>query len=89
MIGPYHRNGEAIGDVMKTFRGTADNARATLAKYRADYLMICPNSSTTTIFLAEARDGFYGQLSRGQIPAWLDPVELPEKAPFKLWRVQR
>ncbi len=89
VIGPYHRNGEAIGDVMKTFRGTADNARATLDKYRADYLMICPNSSTTTIFLAEARGGFYGQLSRGQIPVWLDPVELPEKSPFKLWRVQR
>ena len=89
VIGPYHRNGEQIGDVMKAFRGSEPQARAILAKYRADYLLICPNSSTTTIFLAEARDGFYGQLDRGQVPTWLTPVELPSDSPFKMWRVAR
>jgi hypothetical protein len=89
VIGPYHRNGEQIGDVMKTFRGSAEQARATLAKYRADYLLICPNASTTTIFMAEARNGFYGQLQRGQVPAWLTPVALPTDSPFRMWRVAR
>ena len=89
VIGPYHRNGEQIADVMKTFRGDAANARTTLAKYRADYLLICPNSSTTTLFMARAPNGFYAQLQRGQVPAWLEPVPLPKDSPFRMWRVLR
>ena len=89
VIGPYHRNGEQIADIMKTFRGSEANARATLAKYRADYLLICPMSSTTTIFMAAAPKGFYGQLHRGQVPSWLQPVELPKDSPFRMWRVAR
>ena len=87
VTGPYHRNGEQIADVMKTFRGDAENARRTLAKYGADYLLICPNSSTTTLFMAAAPKGFYAQLNRGQVPDWLEPVELPKGSPFKMWRV--
>jgi hypothetical protein len=89
IIGPYHRNGEQIADVMNAFRGDPGQARAIFEKYDADYLLTCPNSSTTTIFLAEASDGFYGQLSRDQVPDWLDPVELPEDSPFRMWRIER
>ena len=89
IMGPYHRNGEQIADVMKAFRGSAEEARRIFAKYRADYLLTCPNSSTTTIFLSEAREGFYGQLTRGQVPGWLTPVPLPADSPFKLWRIAR
>jgi hypothetical protein len=89
VIGPYHRNGEQIADVMKTFRGSESYARATLAKYRSDYLLMCPKSSTTTLFMADAPKGFYAQLNRGQVPAWLTPVELPRDSPFKMWRVAR
>ncbi|HUG45304.1 MAG TPA: AcrB/AcrD/AcrF family protein, partial [Sphingomicrobium sp.] len=78
IIGPYHRNGQQIADAMKAFRGDAGQARSIFDKYGADYLLTCPNSSTTTIFLSEAPDGFYAQLSKGQVPDWLDPVELPE-----------
>lgn len=89
IMGPYHRNDEQIVDVMKAFRGSAEQARAIFARYDADYVMTCPNSSTTTIFLSEAPDGFYGQLSKGQVPDWLTPVELPEKSPFEMWRIEK
>ena len=89
IMGPYHRNGEQIADVMKAFRGSAEEARRIFAKYRADYLLTCPNSSTTTIFLSEAKEGFYGQLTRGQVPGWLTPVPLPADSPFKMWRIAR
>ncbi|MEO7635904.1 MAG: AcrB/AcrD/AcrF family protein [Sphingomicrobium sp.] len=89
VIGPYHRNGQQIVDVMEAFRGSADQAHRVIAKYRSDYLLICPDSSTTTIFMAETPRGFYGQLSRGQVPAWLSPVTLPPESPFKMWRVAR
>lgn len=87
IIGPYHRNDEQIGDVMKAFRGSPEQARETFARYKADYLLTCPNSSTTTIFRAEAPDGFYSRLSRGEVPGWLTPIPLPKDSPFRMWRI--
>jgi hypothetical protein len=88
IAGPYHRNGQQIADVMNAFRGSEAQARAIIAgKYRSDYLLTCPNSSTTTIFMAETPKGFYAQLARGRAPAWLKPVKLPADSPFRMWRV--
>ncbi|WP_309611985.1 AcrB/AcrD/AcrF family protein [Sphingomonas sp.] len=87
IAGPYHRNGEAIGDVMHAFRGTADEAHAIILKHHADYVLTCPGMSQTTIFMVEAPKGFYGQLTRGQVPKWLEPVALPTDNPMKMYRV--
>ena len=85
--GPYHRNDKAIADVMKAFRGDEAQAHRIITEYRSDYLLVCPDMSTATIFMAEARNGFYGQLMNGKVPGWLQPVELPEDSPFKMWKV--
>jgi hypothetical protein len=89
IAGPYHRNSQAILDVMRAFRGDAANARAIVERRRIDYVLICPNMSESTIYRAEAPQGFYAQLSRGQVPAWLEPVALPQDSPFRMWRVRR
>ena len=89
VIGPYHRNGEQIADAMKAFRGSAEQARRIFDKYKADYLLTCPQSSTTTIFMSEAPKGFYAQLARGNEPEWLTPVPLPEDSPFRMWKIER
>ena len=85
--GPYHRNDKAIADVMMAFRGDEAQAHRIIREYRSDYLLICPNMSTATIFMAEAPKGFYGQLTKGKVPAWLQPVELPKDSPFVMWKV--
>ena len=87
IAGPYHRNGQQIADVMNFWRGSADQAHGIAVKYHANYVLSCPNSSTTTIFDSEAPRGFYVQLQRGQIPGWLTPVQLPKDSPFRMWRV--
>jgi hypothetical protein len=87
IAGPYHRNGQQIADVMNFWRGSEAQAHQLAAKYRANYVLSCPNSSTTTIFASEAPKGFYVQLQRGQIPAWLTPVQLPKDSPFRMWKV--
>lgn len=87
IAGPYHRNGPQIADVMLAFRGSADQAHQIFAKYHSDYLLTCPNSSTTTIFTSEAPNGFYAQLESGQVPKWLTPIPLPENSPFKIWKI--
>lgn len=89
IAGPYHRNGDAIVDVMHAFRGTEPQARAIVARHRADYLLICPNLSETTLYSTAAPRGFYVQLRDGRVPRWLTPVALPENSPFKMWRVVR
>ena len=89
IAGPYHRNGEAIADVMKAFRGSAEEARAIISRRRADYVLICPNMSQATVFMAAAPQGFYAQLQRGQAPAWLQPVPLGQDSPLRMWRVVR
>ena len=85
--GPYHRNDKMIADVMTAFRGDEQQARRIIREYRSDYLLICPDMSTATIFMSEAPNGFYGQLAAGRVPAWLEPVALPPGSPFKMWRV--
>jgi hypothetical protein len=85
--GPYHRNDQAIADVMRAFRGDALQAHRIIAEYRSDYVLVCPDMSTATIFMSEAPGGFYGQLVRGKVPAWLQPVDLPKDSPFKMWKV--
>jgi hypothetical protein len=87
VTGPYHRNGQQIADVMNAFRGSADQAHRLIGKYHSNYLLTCPKSSTTTIFLSEAPQGFYAQLEHGQVPQWLAPVSLPKDSPFRMWRV--
>jgi hypothetical protein len=88
ITGPYHRNYRQIVDVMHAWRGSAEQAHQIIVgKYHSDYVLSCPNSSTTTIFMSEAPKGFYGQLARGKVPKWLQPVHLPSDSPFKMWRV--
>jgi len=87
--GPYHRNDRAIADVMKAFRGDERRAHRIVTEYGSDYLLICPNMSTATIFMSEAPKGFYGQLVRGKVPAWLEPIALPKDSPFRMWKVKR
>jgi len=85
--GPYHRNDQAIADVMKAFRGDEAQAHRIIREYGSDYLLVCPDMSTATIFMSAAPNGFYGQLMKGKVPAWLQPVALPKDSPFMMWRV--
>jgi hypothetical protein len=89
IAGPYHRNGQQIADVLHFWRGSAEQAHALVRKYHAGYVLSCPDSSETTIFMAETPQGFYAQLERGQVPSWLAPVKLSPNAPYKMWKVVR
>ena len=87
VTGPYHRNAEQIVDVMRFWRGSLEQAHAIARKYGSNYVLSCPMSSSSTIFVAEAPKGFYAQLEKGEIPLWLEPIPLPEDSPFRMWRV--
>jgi hypothetical protein len=88
VAGPYHRNGQAILDVHHAFTGPASGFRAIAARHKAQYLLVCPDMAETTVYRSRSPNGFYGQLHRGQVPGWLEPVALPAKSPFRLWRIR-
>ncbi|HWH22663.1 MAG TPA: AcrB/AcrD/AcrF family protein, partial [Allosphingosinicella sp.] len=89
IAGPYHRNDDDIIAIMRAFRGSAEEARRTVAARKIDYVLVCPNLSETTIYSAEAPNGFYRQLVKGKVPAWLEPIPLPKGSPYRMWRVRR
>jgi len=88
VAGPYHRNWQQIVDVMNAWRGSESQAHQIMVgKYHSNYVLSCPKSSTTTIFMSEAPKGFYAQLEAGRVPKWIQPVELPDDSPYKMWKV--
>ena len=88
VAGPYHRNWQQIVDVMNAWRGSESQAHAIMVdKYHSNYVLSCPKSSTTTIFMSETPKGFYAQLEAGKVPKWLQPIQLPKGSPFKMWKV--
>jgi hypothetical protein len=88
IAGPYHRAGNDILDVQHSFRATdPEVAHEVMRRHGATMLLICPGMSESTVYASEAPKGFYRQLNSGRVPAWLEPVPLPDKSPFKLWRL--
>jgi hypothetical protein len=88
IAGPYHRNERAILDVHHAFTGPTGAFRGIAAAHRAQYLLICPNMAETTLYQSRGPKGFYAQLVRGAVPNWLEPVALPERSPFRLWKIR-
>ena len=87
IAGPYHRAGDDILDVQHSFRAEdPEVAHEVMRRHGATLLLLCPGMSESTVYAAEAPKGFFVQLNKGQVPAWLAPVALPAKSPFKLWR---
>jgi hypothetical protein len=87
IAGPYHRNGDAILDVQHSFR--SENplvAHDVMERHGATLLLLCPGLSESTIYATQNPNGFYKQLLKGKVPAWLQPVPLPKGSPFLLWR---
>lgn len=88
IAGPYHRNGEAILDVHHAFRSSPQEAEAIIRRHGSRYVLICENSSESTLYRADRPNGFYAQLAKGKVPAWLTPITLPPTSPYAMWEVK-
>lgn len=88
IAGPYHRNQQAILDIHHAFRSRSPEvAHEVMRRHGASLLLLCPGMSESTLYSTQNKDGFYMQLQKGQVPPWLERVELPKSSPFKLWRL--
>jgi hypothetical protein len=80
----HHRNQLAMADVIRTFTGTADEAKAAMRKRGAEYFITCDGSFELRVYQRREPNGFWAQMQRGEIPAWL--VRQPDIGPFHIWR---
>lgn len=81
--GPYHRGWREIGAMMMTWQREPEEARAAIEE-RADYLLICDDDRFSRRTAQQRR---LANSLKKDVPAWLEPIELPERAPFRLYRV--
>ena len=85
IAGPYHRNQQAILDVHHAFRAQSPEvAHEVMKRHGATMLLVCPGMAETTLY---DKGGFYRQLMKDEVPAWLERVELPANSPYRLWRL--
>lgn len=88
IAGPYHRNQQAILDVQHAFRASSPEvAHEVMRRHGATLLLTCPGMSESTLYVSQAKQGFFVQLQRGKVPPWLEPVPLPKGSPLRLWRL--
>lgn len=88
IAGPYHRNQQAILDVQHAFRASSPEvAHEVMRRHGATLLLTCPGMSESTLYVSQAKQGFFVQLQRGKVPPWLEPVPLPKSSPLRLWRL--
>ena len=67
-------------------------ARSILAKRRIDLILLCPSSGERLFFDSDqGQDTFYNRLVGGHVPAWAQPVTLPDALAkrFYLFAVRR
>jgi hypothetical protein len=89
IAGPYHRNGAAILDIHHAMDGPTEGFRRIASAHGAQYVLICPGFPEGTIYQQRSPRGFYAHMMRGQVPAWLRPVQLRFAAPlpYQLYRI--
>lgn len=87
IAGPYHRNEGPILDIHHAFDGPPEQARAIARRHGATLLLICPHMNEGTVYRSRSPRGFYARLEKGERFDWLEPVRLPDKSPFLLFRI--
>ena len=82
----YHRNDQAMGDIIRAFISGQEDARQIIQQSGADYLAICTLKDDIWLYRGAAPGNFADMLSRGEAPDWLEAVEGFEEGGLQLYR---
>ncbi len=83
----HHRAGQAIHEVIATFRGNADAAHLLVDRRKIGFVALCPALAEARVYAESAPEGFAAQLIANRPPAWLEPVAVPGDGSLRVWRV--
>ncbi|MEO6841788.1 MAG: hypothetical protein ABI192_13595 [Bradyrhizobium sp.] len=85
---PYHRNDDGNLAMLKLMLAPPAVARQMLYDRQVDYLVVCravPNQN----IIERAPDGLEALLVRGEVPTFLEPIDLGSAAKISAWRLRR
>ena len=83
----HHRNNRAMAATIRVFVGDAARAERRARALGAGIIVVCPAASEWRNFVAAPGDSLARRLSRGMVPAWLEPVPLGPGVPLRAWRI--
>jgi len=87
VTGPYHRNPDALEDVLRFFTADPATAHAIAARRHAGLVLFCPAGGEMVAMAKVAPKGLAASLLRGSAPPWLSPLRLPGTARLAVYRV--
>ena len=90
LAAPYHRLGESMLAISRIFAVPPEKARGEIARWKVDYVLFCKDlvPPLTLDGGKPPADALWFQLSKGAVPAWLEPVDLGKDNPLRLYRVR-
>ena len=86
--GPYHRNNDGIVALIRLMMAPPPAAKQILSDRHVDYVVTCPPAPDVNI-IKLAPDGLEAQLSRGEVPDFLEPLHLDPADKIAVWRVRK
>lgn len=87
VTGPYHRNPDALEDVLQFFTANEQAAYAVARRRNARLLVFCPIGGEMAAMAKFAPKGVAAQLLSGHPPHWLHPLLLPETAGIRIYQI--
>jgi len=85
---PYHRNNDGNLAMIRAMMAAPDEARRIVKERAADYVVLCRGSLELLELTDMAPDGLAARLGRGEVPDFLQPVELNGAGNLTAWRVR-
>jgi hypothetical protein len=86
--GPYHRNNDGNAALIKLMLAPLPAARQILSDRRVDYVVTCATLPDQNI-VKLAPDGLEARLARGEVPDFLERLNLGPAGKIAVWRVRQ
>lgn len=86
--GPYHRNNDGNLAMIRAMMAAPAAAHRLLRERQVDYVVLCRGSLELLELTDMAPDGLAARLGRGEVPDFLQPVELGPANNLTAWRVR-
>lgn len=74
VIGSYHRNDEAMRQVIEAFSGDPHAAQSIVRGQQAAYVVLCDSDPEIHVMASRRGDNLASVLLAGRVPGWLEPV---------------
>ena len=86
--GPYHRNNDGNSGMLKLMLAPPLAAHQMLSDRQVDYVVVCRAAPNWGI-IKRAPDGLEALLARGDVPEFLEPIDVGSATRISAWRLRR